>query len=135
MGPVCRKGFKKLSEEARTAVNAMTYELAVLVQEGRNFEAFVLTQELRVHGLDKVADKIEKRIGAIVVATAANGFDVTAPFNSEAVGSWRRVGRWNKDLKVWNVPAANRANLWTLLKEHYAGMVGKSEKGPFEIAA
>lgn len=139
LGPECRKrhGYRDLlalSDVSRARANLLVHEIAVAQTGLRVLEA---VGELRALGLPTLADRIAERCAEIVVSVDGGAYRVKAPYSEEAAAAWRCVPgrRWDRDAKVNTVPLERRAELWSLLQAHYAGLCGIGPRGPFQVGA
>lgn len=136
VGPICRKkymgDFSHVSEEVRVQANRIVYEISALFAD-HPIRALEKSDELRALGLCALPDQLEKQLISVHVETCSDKYHVTAPFNANAIVGFRSIGRWNPEKKVWMVPTRNRQALFDTLKQFYGGLLGKGEKGVFEI--
>lgn len=110
---------------------------------------------LRLMGFRKVADRIEyrgkdapisdrvtikeydlpalpgtwKRGRWLNARPAVTGYLVTAPYKPTAVDAFRNIPgrRWLKEQKATFIPKDGRESLWSLLRDHYAGLTLTSD--------
>jgi hypothetical protein len=154
IGPICAEKygfFGECSAEGRAEANSLIHQCAARQREGWAVIA-PLVARLRELGWEGIADKIERRLkkgesetpDIFVTECSLNGwpwYKVITPFDRGAVAEFKTIpGRWfttvkegDKEVPVNMVPKKQRAALWALLRNHYAGKVGESLKGLFVI--
>lgn len=138
MGPVCRKRYLtkvEVPEANRRAANKVVHRVACLAGEGKRLEALSLALSLKELGFEALPDRIGVRLAGVRIRNLSDtSFAVEAPFCADALGSWRRVGRWMGKVegggKFYAVPATNRAKLWKLIRSYYPGVLGVVFDGP-----
>lgn len=125
MGPVCRaKALDGAPEAHRAEVNALVARIAA-----RPDAATVTADVAAVSALGyvRLAERLVERLAegrTVAVERTAEGYAVRAPFSETfraALGRlcWGR--RWDREAKVWRVPSAARAGLWSALREAFPG--------------
>lgn len=144
MGPVCRKrylGEVAVSEQDRAAANKLVHLVAAIQKNlDRRAELLDAIREIKALGFWALAAKLEARAGNTPVRLDVERDErgreflvVAAPYLKDALDDWNGLSRWDKARKVRVVPAHRRADLWTLLRRHFAGLEGTGPKGPFTI--
>ncbi len=143
IGPDCREkhGYDiDVNEDARREANKLVHEIAV------GADPSMLPMQLcalRVYGFDRLADVIIDRQAKVKVTVAAqthHGAELLAletPYNPEFTEAlkhavvWRK---WDREAKVWLVPAGARNAVWAVLKRFFKGTLGVGPRGPFMVA-
>jgi hypothetical protein len=116
-------------EGAQIMANIATHTIAI-EQTGKDVAA--LTEIVAALGFTKLAARIAKRIGVIVVTEEAGILTIKAPFSEEFNANVRSVpgARWNQETKSRTVPASARRALWAALKKSFPiGMMVQGSRG------
>lgn len=137
VGPECRKrhGFDiDVDENARQHANKIVYEIAL---EQHGVGVVEKCAELRELGFEVLADRILKRLGTLTIKEEGDRIVLKSPYDPEAVRALARIpGRkWDSERKVNTFPMSQKRELWSVMLEHYQGLMGIGPKGAFQIVA
>jgi hypothetical protein len=119
----------------RAAVNVLVHRIACRSTARVDHEVAALVGAVRALGFTTLADKVlEHGAGKVEVRSAGDRLSVKTPYNEAFVNALKaaRVGaRWDRDGKVWTVPAdpTARKALWCALRAHYAGALLVTDSG------
>lgn len=100
LGPHCRKKHgvpSGLDEETRERANKLIFECAREHVDVETLQAAVV--ELALLGCHKLADRISKRAGRIVIRVTEDAVDVVAPYCERFLRA-RGPGRWVRDARA-----------------------------------
>lgn len=100
LGPHCRAKHgvpNDLPEDVRERANKLIYECARVDVSADTLKAAVV--ELALLGCTKLADRISKRAGRIVLRVTEEGVDVAAPYSERFLRA-RGPGRWVRSERV-----------------------------------
>lgn len=123
MGPICRaKALQGAPEAHRAEVNALVARIAA-VPDAATVMADVAA--ISAYGYATLAARLVERLAeerTVSVEVTPEGYVVRAPFSEAfctALGRlcWGR--RWDREGKVWRVPATARKGLWDALREAF----------------
>lgn len=123
LGPECRKRHgvpSDLPEEVRERANKLIYQCAKDDVAVEVLQAAVV--ELALLGCTKLANRISKRAGRIVVTVTEDAVDVSAPY-SESFLRARGPGRWVRDAKVTRYQHADAYKALTAVREAFGERV------------
>ena len=150
IGPCCRKGIKgDIDETTRTTANKYIFDASIAAQEGfveRVMECVDLIDSL---GFTKLALKVRKRFkrfneihehhgkADIIIEIKGEMLCVKTPYrrgrSNEFIKAWRKIpGRRFRDGHNY-IPHAQKAALWTLLREYFPGKSGIGPRGVFRV--
>lgn len=142
MGPDCREKYgynQEAPAEVRAEINGRVHEIAAGCAPGVAI-GHVLC--IRAHGFDTLADKLEQvlcaveieEVSADLIAIATPYRPDFAPALKSAIKGW---ARFDGETKRWLVPAAQQSRnaAWRVLREFFAGSIGKGPRGLFVIEA
>lgn len=136
IGPDCREkyGFNvEVDEAARADVNKIVYYIAAATNK---VHAATLARCLAHYGFAKLGARILDRLVDIRIETIGDELRVETPFVDAATPTWRRIpGRRFVKGQGNFVPTTEKARLWILLQNFYAGAIGDGEKGIFQVVA
>ncbi len=138
VGPECRKrhGMNQISEELRVEANELIYQIA-LKQDGTEVSSHLL--RLRDMGLEKIADRIEKRLAetyfAAIMKDEGELFSVKCGYHlSMSAGlGFATGGRWDKERKVRTFPISSKREVFERLKKVLPGGKCLGPKGEFSL--
>lgn len=145
MGPDCREkymGGATVDEAARTEANQIVARIASTRShtDGWRTEVREGVARLRALGFAVLADRIlgaaQAKPSVMIDLDPATGeLVVTTPYNEEFVEYVRGITgrRWDGERKANRFPAEARRELWFILQNCYAGLVGVGPKGEFAI--
>jgi hypothetical protein len=125
MGPHCRKkcGYGQIPEDLRVKANELIHAIAANQQQPSIIWPAI--DALRGLGLEVIYDKLVRRFAAVRITVDGERVIVVSSYNADAVAAMRRIpGRqWDPEAKVNTFPTAQRAQLWGLIKQFYAGQL------------
>lgn len=115
-----REWFVNDGEELGQRVGANRAVHAIAAQQDGP-DVAVLTELVAALGFTKLAARIARRVGVIVVTQQGDLLVVKAPFNEAFNDNARRVpgSRWDKLAKCRTVPVAARRQLWEALQASF----------------
>lgn len=136
IGPDCRAryGYDVQAEpEARQAANKLVHDLAAGAFEGAALVGVL--NDLRALGFAKLSGRIAYKKAVIAIEEGPGGLWVRTPYRPESVPSFRRIpGRhWDGERKVNIIPETRKADLWQVLRAHFAGALAVGPKGAFLV--
>ena len=117
--------------QAREVANLLVHRAACAPRPERT--PYVLL--LEALGYEVLALRLAEAAGEVVeIRRRENLFAVKTPFNADFVAALKaaRIGaRWDREQKVWTVPADARARegLWGVVRHYYRGAMLASDKG------
>lgn len=153
VGPTCRAkhGFKTACVEpepaallkwtvelarpdARGCVNVLTYRIAAM-QDGPDVPEMI--GAIYALGYRKLANAIGKRVGTVHIEIANGEIAVRAPYSQSFIAAVKRIPRrrWDPEQKLNVVPIDAKRELWTALKDCYAGsmLIGTFPQSPLRL--
>lgn len=133
MGPTCRaRVLRGAPTEHRAEVNALVARIAADTAAN---DVTALVARVATLGYSALAERLTERLAegrAVTVRAEGDGYAVTAPF-SEAFGAALRehapARRWDRDAKVWRVPATAKRGLWRALLDAFPGAPLITDRG------
>ncbi len=139
MGPTCRaRVLRDAPTEHRAEVNAIVARIAADTSAA---DVPALVARVAAFGYTALAERLTERLAegrAVTVRAEGDAYAVTAPY-SEAFGAALRelapARRWDRDAKVWRVPAAAKRGLWLALVRAFPGAPLITDRGVGVIAA
>ncbi len=133
MGPVCRERALVGAPEAnRGEVNALVARIAADTSAA---DVPAMVACVAALGYGALAERLTERLAegkAVTVRAEGDGFAVAAPF-SEAFNAALRAHapgrRWDKEARVWRIPAKAKRGLWEALLEAFPGAPLITDRG------
>jgi len=133
MGPTCRaRVLRDAPTEHRAEVNALVARIA---SDTAANDVAALVAKVSALGYGTLADRLTERLAegrAVTVRATADGYAVVAPFSATfnaALYAHAPGRRWDRDDKVWRVPAASKRGLWAALCEAFPGAPLITDRG------
>jgi hypothetical protein len=127
-----------LDGDARRASNVLVARIAVRPDAVDAAGLVVAVHEL---GFVLLARRLTERLleaSAVRIDVDGDALLVTAPYSpafNDALRTSAPARRWDRDAKVWRVPASSKRGLWTALRAAFPGRPLVSAKGVALIAA
>jgi hypothetical protein len=139
MGPTCRaRVLRDAPTEHRAEVNALVARIAANTSAA---DVAALVAQVAAHGYAALAERLTERLAegrAVTVRAEGDGYAVTAPFSETFGAALRECApsrRWDRDAKVWRVPATAKRGLWTALVRAFPGAPLITDRGVSVVAA
>ena len=156
MGPTCRKkhGFDSpdveignletllipsevQGETTRQVANKIVYRIAIGVSH-KDLHPIKLANYLTLLdkiGFQRLASNLAKNAVKVKITAEAESLIVDSDYNESFVSRCRSIPgrRWNHEKKVNTFPVSSKAQLFTVLRECYAGSIGVGPKGFFAL--
>lgn len=123
--------------DARRLANAALYRVSAAPDAP---EAACLVEGIRALGFVTLAERLTERLaeeGTVTVRAEGAVYCVAAPFNpafNEALREAAPSRRWDREARVWRVPAADRAGLWRAIRTAFRGHVLVTDEGTRLVA-
>lgn len=147
IGPECRNHENGAIDAGMQKVcNEYVFDAAIAAQEGRIEDVLKCADTIESIGLTNLADKVRRRFKQasvkkhnITIELRGGYYVVRTPYrrgDAEAFKqAWRGIPgrRWSGRDKANLVPVSQKAALWGLLREFFAGKFGNGPKGVFRI--
>jgi hypothetical protein len=151
IGPECRNGIfpEGVDDADRKAANKHVYEAALAAQNGAAEKVVEYADAIRKLGFVELADKVERRFkdgvanverkADITIEEKEGYMLVSTPYrrgDAEAFKkAWRDIPgrRYIGKRKANEVPVAQKAAVWELLKRFFPGKWGNGPKGAFRV--
>jgi Family of unknown function (DUF6011) len=139
MGPTCReRALVGAPDAARAEVNALVHRIAAAPDAA---DVPSLVAQVAAHGYATLAARLTERLAegrAVTVRAEGDGYAVAAPFSpafNEALRECAPSRRWDRDAKVWRVPAVAKRGLWNALVRAFPGAPLITDRGVSVVAA
>jgi len=118
----------------RELANRLVYRIA---RDQSGAHVLTWTNAVRALGYAKLAARVAKRLAAVEIESADDGYLVRARYSEAHVAAMRSVPgrRWDKANKCDHVPAASKEALLAALERAHPGQVARGPKGLFTLAA
>lgn len=139
MGPTCReRALVGAPAGDRSEVNAIVARIAA---QPHAADVPALVARVSALGYGTLASRLTERLAegrAVTVRDEGGVYAVAAPF-SEAFGAALRelapARRWDREARVWRVPATARRGLWAALQRAFPGAPLITDRGVTVVAA
>jgi hypothetical protein len=130
--------FESQIKDSRKAANNLVRYYAVIAHQGRKRDQQIqIINVLYMMGLSVLADKISDRLvdGPSIEIKGTLLF-IEARYDQLWVDAIKGINgrKFDAKTKTWSVPLTQKQSLWSVIKAHFKGCVGKGPKGVFVVA-